>query len=85
VAGVSLALALTSWLIAIIKGDVIIRGWVIILIKIVLISVLWCYSLIVRWSSKVLLNIINPISFKPEMITCNIRRVDDINQGFRFI
>ena len=39
-AGVSLVLALISWLMAIIKGDVIIRGWVIILIETVLISVL---------------------------------------------
>ena len=39
-AGVSLALALMSWLIVIIRGDMIIRGWVIILIEIVLISVL---------------------------------------------
>jgi hypothetical protein len=85
VAGVSLALALISWLIAIIRGDIIIRGWVIILIEMVLISVLWCYSLIVRWSSKVLLNVINPISFKLGIITCDIGRVDNINQGFRFI
>jgi hypothetical protein len=84
-ASISLALALTSWLIAIIRGDVIIRGWVITLIKMVLISVLWYYSLIIRWSGKVLLNIINPISFKPEIITYNIGRADDINQGFRFI
>jgi hypothetical protein len=84
-ASISLALALTSWLIAIIRGDVIIRGWVITLIKMVLISVLWYYSLIIRWSGKVLLNIINPISFKPGMITCDIGRADDINQGFRFI
>jgi hypothetical protein len=85
VAGVSLVLALTSWLMAIIKGDVIIRGWVITLIETVLISVLWCYSPMVRWSGKVLLNIINPISFKPGMITCDIGRADDINQGFGFI
>jgi hypothetical protein len=39
-AGISLALALISWLIVIIRGDVIIRGWVIMLIKTVLISVL---------------------------------------------
>jgi hypothetical protein len=39
-AGISLVLALISWLIAIIRGDIIIRGWVIILIKIVLMSVL---------------------------------------------
>jgi hypothetical protein len=79
VAGISLALALISWLIVIIRGDVIIRGWVIILIEIVLISVLWCYSLIVRWSGKVLLNIINPMSFKLGIITCDIGRADDIN------
>jgi hypothetical protein len=84
-ASVSLALALTSWLIAIIRGDIMIRGWVIMLIKTVLISVLWYCSLIVRWSSKVLLNIINPISFKLGIITCNIGRADDINQGFGFI
>jgi hypothetical protein len=48
VAGVSLALALMSWLIVIIRGDVIIKGWVITLIEMVLISVLWCYSPIVR-------------------------------------
>jgi hypothetical protein len=85
VAGVSLALALISWLIAIIRGDVMIGGWVIMLIKTVLISVLWCCSLIVRWSGKVLLNIINPISFKPGIITCNIGQADDINRGFGFI
>jgi hypothetical protein len=85
VASVSLILALISWLIVIIRGDVIIRGWVITLIKMVLISVLWCYSLIVRWSGKVLLNVINLISFKPGIIIYNIGRVDDINQGFRFI
>jgi hypothetical protein len=39
-ASVSLILAVISWLIVIIKGDVIIKGWVIILIKTVLISVL---------------------------------------------
>jgi hypothetical protein len=33
-------------------------------IGIVLISVSLCYSLIVRWFGRVLLNIINPISFK---------------------
>jgi hypothetical protein len=33
-------------------------------IGIVLISVLLCYSLIARWFNKVLLNVINPISFK---------------------
>jgi hypothetical protein len=79
VAGVSLALALISWLIVIIRGDVIIRGWVIMLIEMVLMSVLWCYSLIIRWSSKVLLNVINPMSFKLGIITCNIGRADDIN------
>ena len=78
-ANVSLALALTSWLITIIRGDVIIRGWVIMLIEMVLMSVLWCCSLMVRWSSKVLLNVISPISFKLGMITCDIGRVDDIN------
>ena len=84
-AGVSLALALISWLMAIIRGDIIIRWWVIMLIEMVLISVLWCCSLIVRWFSKVLLNVINPISFKPGIITYNIRRANDINQGFKFI
>ena len=39
-AGVSLVLALISWLIVIIRGDVIIRGWVITLIEMVLMSVL---------------------------------------------
>ena len=39
-AGVSLALALISWLIVIIRGDVMIKGWVIMLIKTVLMSVL---------------------------------------------
>jgi hypothetical protein len=48
-------------------------------------SVLWCYSLIVRWSSKVLLNVINPMSFKLGIITYNIGQADDINQGFRFV
>jgi hypothetical protein len=72
VAGVSLALALISWLIVIIRGDVIIRGWVITLIKTVLISVLWYYSPMVRWSSKVLLNVISPMSFKLGMITCDL-------------
>jgi hypothetical protein len=33
-------------------------------IGIVLISVSLCYSLIARWFNRVLLNIINPISFK---------------------
>jgi hypothetical protein len=79
VAGASLVLALTSWLMAIIRGDEIIRGWVIISIGIVLISVSLCYSLIARWFSKVLLNVINPISFKQGIITCGIRRVGDIN------
>jgi hypothetical protein len=37
---ISLALALINWLIVIIKGDVIIKEWVIILIETVLISVL---------------------------------------------
>jgi hypothetical protein len=64
---------------AIIRGDEIIRGWVIMSIGIVLISVLLCYSLIARWFSRVLLNIINPISFKQGIITCGIRRVGDIN------
>jgi hypothetical protein len=50
-----------------------IGGWVIMLIETVLISVLWCYSLIIRWFSKVLLNIINPMSFKLGIITCDIR------------
>jgi hypothetical protein len=79
VAGASLVLALTSWLMAIIKGDEIIRGWVIMSIGIVLISVLLCYSLMARWFSRVLLNIINPMSFKQGIITCGIRRVGDIN------
>jgi hypothetical protein len=61
---VSLVLALISWLIAIIRGDEIIKGWVIISIGIVLISVLLCYSLIAKWFSRVLLNVINPMSFK---------------------
>ena len=84
-AGVSLALALMSWLIVIIRGNVIIGGWVMILIETVLISVLWCCSPMVRWSGKVLLNVISLISFKPGMITCNIGRADNINQGFRFV
>jgi hypothetical protein len=58
---------------AIIRGDIMIGGWVIMLIETVLISVLWCYSLIIRWFSKVLLNIINPMSFKLGIITCDIR------------
>jgi hypothetical protein len=79
VAGVSLVLALTSWLIAIIRGDKIIRGWVIMSIGIVLISVSLYYSLMARWFSRVLLNIINPMSFKQGIITCDIGRVGDIN------
>jgi hypothetical protein len=79
VAGASLVLALTSWLIAIIRGDEIIRGWVIMSIGIVLISVLLCYSLMARWFGRVLLNIINPMSFKQGIITCGIGRVGDIN------
>jgi hypothetical protein len=55
------------------------------LIETVLISVLWCCSLMVRWSGKVLLNIISPMSFKPGMITCDIRRADNINRGFGFV
>ena len=78
-AGVSLVLAFISWLIAIIRGNIIIKRWVIILIEIVLISVLWYYSLIIKWSSKVLLNIINLISFKLRIIICNIRQVNNIN------
>jgi hypothetical protein len=64
---------------AIIRGNEIIRGWVIMSIGIVLISVSLCYSLIARWFSRVLLNIINLISFKQGIITCGIRRVGDIN------
>ena len=75
----SLALALISWLMVIIRGDVMIRGWVIMLIEMVLMSVLWCCSLMVRWSSKVLLNVISPISFKLGMITCDIGQADNIN------
>jgi hypothetical protein len=37
------------------------------------------YSLIIKWSSKVSLNVISPISFKQRIITCGIRRVGDIN------
>jgi hypothetical protein len=48
-------------------------------IGIVLISVSLYYSLIARWFSRVLLNIINPISFKQGIITCGIGRVGDIN------
>jgi hypothetical protein len=79
VAGASLVLALTSWLIAIIRGDEIIRGWVIMSIVMVLMSVSLCYSLITRWFSRVLLNVINPMSFKQGIITYGIRRVGDIN------
>jgi hypothetical protein len=64
VAGASLVLALISRLIVIIRGDEMIRRQVIMFIGIVLISVSLCYSLIVRWFGRVLLNIINPISFK---------------------
>jgi hypothetical protein len=56
-----------------------IRGWVIMSIGIVLMSVLLCYSLMARWFSRVLLNVINPISFKQRIITCGIGRVGDIN------
>jgi hypothetical protein len=79
VAGASLVLALTSWLMAIIRGDEIIRGWVIISIGIVLISVSLYYSLMARWFNRVLLNVINPMSFKQGIITCGIKRVGDIN------
>jgi hypothetical protein len=48
-------------------------------IGIVLISVLLYYSLIARWFNRVLLNIINLISFKQGIITYSIRRVGDIN------
>jgi hypothetical protein len=48
-------------------------------IGIVLISVLLCYSLMARWFSRVLLNIINPISFKQGIITYSIKRIGDIN------
>jgi hypothetical protein len=78
-AGASLVLALTSWLMAIIRGDEIIRGWVIMSIGIVLISVSLCYSLMARWFNRVLLNVINPMSFKQGIITYGIRRVGDIN------
>jgi hypothetical protein len=64
VAGASLVLAFMSWLIAIIRGDEMIRGWVIMSIGMVLISVSLCYSPMARWFSRVLLNVINPISFK---------------------
>jgi hypothetical protein len=79
VAGASLVLALTSWLIAIIRGDEIIIEWVTMFIGIVLISVSLYYSLIARWFNRVLLNIINSISFKQGIITYNIKRVGDIN------
>jgi hypothetical protein len=79
VAGASLVLALTSWLIAIIRGDEMIKGWVIMSIGIVLMSVSLCYSLIARWFNRVLLNIINLISFKQGIITYSIGRVGDIN------
>jgi hypothetical protein len=48
-------------------------------IGMVLISVLLYYSLIARWFNRVLLNIINSISFKQGIITYSIRRVGDIN------
>jgi hypothetical protein len=48
-------------------------------IRTVLTSVLLYYSLIARWFSKVLLNILNPISFKLGIITYSIGRVGDIN------
>jgi hypothetical protein len=48
-------------------------------IRIVLISVLLYYSLMARWFNRVLLNIINPISFKQGIITYSIGRVGDIN------
>jgi hypothetical protein len=48
-------------------------------IGIVLISVSLCYSLIARWFSRVLLNVINLISFKQGIITYGIGRVGDIN------
>jgi hypothetical protein len=64
---------------AIIKGDEIIKGWVIMSIGIVLISVSLYYSLMARWFSRVLLNVINPISFRQGIITYGIRRIGDIN------
>jgi hypothetical protein len=64
---------------AIIRGDEMIRGWVIMSIGMVLISVLLCYSLMARWFNRVLLNVINPMSFKQGIITCGIKRVGDIN------
>jgi hypothetical protein len=79
VAGASLVLALMSWLMAIIRGDEMIRGWVVMSIGMVLISVSLYYSLIARWFNRVLLNVINPISFKQGIITYNIGRVGDIN------
>jgi hypothetical protein len=79
VASASLVLALISWLIAIIRGDEMIREWVIMFIRIVLISVSLYYSLMARWFNRVLLNIINPMSFKQGIITCDIGRVGDIN------
>jgi hypothetical protein len=42
-------------------------------------SVLLYYNLIVKWSNKVLLNIINLISFKLKMIIYNIERINDID------
>jgi hypothetical protein len=48
-------------------------------IGMVLISVSLCYSLMARWFSRVLLNIINPMSFKQGIITYGIGRVGDIN------
>jgi hypothetical protein len=73
VAGASLVLALTSWLIAIIRGDEIISRWVIMSIGMVLISVSLYYSLMARWFNRVLLNIINLISFKQGIITYSVR------------
>jgi hypothetical protein len=73
VAGASLVLALTSWLIAIIRGDEIISGWVIMSIGMVLISVSLYYSLMARWFNRILLNIINLISFKQGIITYSVR------------
>jgi hypothetical protein len=48
-------------------------------IGIVLISVSLYYSLMARWFNRVLLNIINPMSFKQGIITYSIRRVGNIN------
>jgi hypothetical protein len=45
----------------------------------VLISILLYYSLIERWFNKVLLNVINSISFKLGIITYSIGQVGDIN------